>query len=178
MSSERIRKTIAAVTLLVAGWTANAGETGQALPACDLTALGSSQSFDMEQFRGKVIYVDFWASWCSSCAKSFPFMNALDKEFRDSGLQIVGINLDEDIGSAKAFLAKRPASFALAADASGQCPRNFGVTAMPSSYLVDRDGTIRHVLIGFRSGEAEIIRKLVQELLAEQSAGAAGDGRS
>jgi thiol-disulfide isomerase/thioredoxin len=142
-----------------------------------LSAFGSSQPFDMRQFRGKVLYVDFWASWCTSCAKSFPFMNALDKEFRDSGLQIVGINVDEDIDSAKAFLAKRPASFTLAADATGQCPRDFGVTAMPSSYLVDREGTIRHAFIGFRSGEAARIRTLVTQLLAEQSATAAANVR-
>jgi peroxiredoxin len=152
-----------------------AGEPGQPAPACDLTAFGGSQPFDMRQFRGKVLYVDFWASWCSSCAKSFPFMNALDKEFRDNGLQVVGINLDDDMASARAFLEKRPASFALAADATGQCPRNFGVTAMPSSYLVDREGTIRHVFIGFRSGESERVRAMVEQLVAEQSASTAGD---
>jgi peroxiredoxin len=105
-------------------------------------------------------------------------MNALDKEFRDHGLQVVGINLDDDMASAKAFLEKRPANFALAADASGQCPRNFGVTAMPSSYLVDREGTIRHVFIGFRSGESARVRTLVEQLLAEQSASTARDDQS
>lgn len=151
----------------------NAGvlaEGRQPAPACDLTEFGSSQAIDLSQFRGKVLYVDFWASWCSSCAKSFPFLNAMDREFRDRGLQIVGVNLDADIGSARGFLEKRPASFVLASDATGQCPRDFGVKAMPSSYLVDRDGTIRHELIGFRTGEMEGIRKLVETLLSEQPA--------
>lgn len=160
---------LSAALLLVASVQAVADD-GRPVPACDLTAFGGSQAIDLGQFRGKVLYVDFWASWCSSCAKSFPFLNAMDKEFREQGLQIVGVNLDDDPGSARDFLAKRPASFVLASDATGQCPRDFGVKAMPSSYLVDRDGAIRHELVGFRAGEMAGIRKLVEALLAEQPA--------
>ncbi len=154
--------------LLLAGALALAGEP-KALPACKLTAFDSSQPFDMNQYRGKVLFVDFWASWCTSCMKSFPFLNSLDSELRDDGLQIVGINLDEDRESAKEFLVRRPANFTLAADATGQCPRDFGVVAMPSSFIVDREGRIRHVLVGFRAGETGEIRRMVEELLAEES---------
>jgi thiol-disulfide isomerase/thioredoxin len=168
MNCRTISMLCAVATLAAMGSTA--AETPRPAPACDLEAFDSPAAFDMRQLAGDVLYVDFWASWCTSCAKSFPFLNALHREFREDGLRIVGINLDEDIDDAKAFLAKRPAEFVLAVDASGQCPRAFGVTAMPSSYLVDREGTIRHVLVGFRSGEAEDVRRKVQQLLAEQPA--------
>ncbi len=146
---------------------ANGVEAGQAVPNCALTAVGNEQRYDMQQFRGKVVYVDFWASWCSACAQSFPFLNTLHRELQDQGLHVLGINLDEKPDDAKSFLVKHPASFAVALDAGGRCPRDFGVQAMPSSYLVDRKGIIRHVHLGFRRGEAEKLRGLVEQLLAE-----------
>src|SRR5207249_3774894 len=97
-----------------------AAGSGTAVPACTLQALGDRAPLDMRQFRGKVVYVDFWASWCAPCARSFPFMNDLDREFRDRGLIVLAINLDEKLEDARAFLAKYPASFALTADPSGQ----------------------------------------------------------
>ena len=98
-------------------------------------------------------------------------MDALDRELRDRGLQVLGINVDEDPEDAKRFLEKYPAEFTVAFDPNGQCPQDFGVQAMPSSYLVDRKGNIRHVHLGFRRGESEELRSLVEQLLAESSAG-------
>jgi len=149
------------------GATAQSAETGQAAPNCRLAALDGQQSHDLQKYRGKVVYVDFWASWCSPCGQSFPFMTQLSREFGNRGLQVVAINVDEDREEAKAFLAKHPAGFAVAADESGKCPIDFGVRAMPSSYLIDRQGVIRHVHLGFRPGEAEKTRALLEQLLAE-----------
>lgn len=146
-------------------------EAGAAVPDCNLQALGEEPATDLRQFQGKVVYIDFWASWCGPCVRSFRFMNALDHEFHDKGLEVVAINLDEKREDARSFLTKQPARFTLAADATGQCPRSFGVQAMPSSYLVDRQGIIRHVHLGFRRGEAEQLRELVEQLLAERPAG-------
>lgn len=141
---------------------------GSPAPNCALTPWGNAPGYELRQFNGKVLYVDFWASWCGPCAQSFSFLNELDRDLRDRGLQIVGVNLDENPEDAKAFLAQHPASFAVAADASGQCPQQFGVQAMPSSYLIDRRGVIRHVHLGFRPGETEQMRALVEQLLVEQ----------
>jgi thiol-disulfide isomerase/thioredoxin len=149
----------------------NGHEAGDAAPNCALTSFTSGQRYNLQQFLGKVLYVDFWASWCSPCARSFPFMNDLDREFRGRGLQIVGINVDEKPEDAQAFLAKYPASFMVAFDAGGQCARKIGVKGMPSAYLVDRQGVIRHVHLGFRSGDMEKLRGLVEQLLANSLAG-------
>jgi peroxiredoxin len=158
---------VLAILTLALSLQSMAREPGQPAPRCDLTAFDSSEALDIGQFRGKVLYVDFWASWCGPCTKSFPFLNTMDKEFRARGLQILGVNVDDDIESARAFLAQRPASFVLAGDTTRQCPKEFGVKAMPSAYLVDRTGTIRHVLVGFRTGDAARIRSLIEELLSE-----------
>lgn len=148
--------------------TVMAAETGGAAPGCALTAIGDASPVDPQQFLGKVVYVDFWASWCGPCAKSFPFLNQLHGELKDKGLQVIGVNLDENPEDAKAFLANYPVNFMVAADSGEQCARKFDVKAMPSSYIIDRKGIVRHVHLGFRSGEAKALRELVEELLAEQ----------
>lgn len=136
-------------------------------PNCVLSSLDGTQRYDIRQFFGKVLYVDFWASWCGPCAQSFPFLNELDRDLGSLGLQVLGINLDEKPADALKFLAVHPARFPIAADAAGACPRSFGVTAMPSSYLIDRRGVIRHVHAGFRRGQADQLRDIVQALLLE-----------
>lgn len=151
--------------------TLKAIEIGAVAPNCTLTAIADTQQLALQQFHGKVLYVDFWASWCGPCAKSFPFLNELDAEFKARGLQILGVNLDENTADAQAFLAKYPANFLVAASADEQCAKDFGVQAMPSSYIIDRKGTIRHVHLGFRAGEAKEIKALVEQLLAETPAG-------
>jgi peroxiredoxin len=151
--------------------TVNGHEAGDAAPNCELTSFGNGQRQGLEQFRGKVLYLDFWASWCAPCARSFPFMNQLQSDLEGQGLQVLGINMDEKPEDAQTFLAKYPANFTLAFDAGGECARTIGVKGMPSSYLIDRKGIIRHVHLGFRPREAEKLRGLVEQLLTESSAG-------
>lgn len=159
------------VTVFFLSPLANAVEVGKPMPACSLSPIGESQLSDLNQYQGKVLYVDFWASWCGPCAKSFPFMNELHQQLKDQGLQIVGVNLDENVDDAKGFLSKYPASFTIMVDASKQCAKDFGVQAMPSSYIVDRKGIVHHVHLGFRPNEAKELRGLVEKLLAEKVAG-------
>jgi len=144
-----------------------AAEAGSKAPDCTLASIGDGKSYNLQQFQGKVLYIDFWASWCPPCLKSFPFLNELEQDLKDQGLQVIAINLDESSEDAKAFLAKTPAQFIVAADSNEQCARNFDVQAMPSSYLIDRNGIIRHIQLGFRPGEAKELRALAEQLLAE-----------
>jgi thiol-disulfide isomerase/thioredoxin len=147
---------------------ASAAAVGQRAPICQLAPLRDAQAIDMERLQGSVVYVDFWASWCGPCAKSFPFLNTIEADFRDRGLRVVGINLDEHPADAQAFLSRHPARFAVAADSTGRCPQAFAVAAMPSSYLIDRKGIVRYVHAGFRAGDAAKLRALIERLLSEQ----------
>lgn len=142
-------------------------EPGSPMPTCTLRSWDTGTPVDLGRFQGQVLYVDFWASWCVPCVRSFSFMNALHRELRERGLQVLAINLDENSEDARAFLSRHPADFTVVVDAGGQCPESFGVLGMPSSYLIDRRGVVRHVHLGFRPGEAEVLRKWVEELLAE-----------
>lgn len=142
-------------------------DAGRVAPDCTLRSVAETQTYALKKYQGQVLWIDFWASWCGSCVDALPFLNDLDREFRARGLQVIGINLDEDPQDALDFMARYPASFAQAADAQGDCPRSFGVEAMPSSYLIDRQGVIRHVHRGFQAGETAELRALVQQVLAE-----------
>ncbi len=159
---------ISALLLICFTNTSNSEEVHKEVPQCPLTSFNDTQSLNLQQFKGKVVYVDFWASWCGPCAKSFPFMNQLDNELKGQGLEVIGINLDEEIEEAKQFLQQTPASFTIAKDLDKKCAKDFGVKAMPSSYLIDRKGVIRHEHLGFRPGEAEEFKLLVEQLLAEK----------
>jgi thiol-disulfide isomerase/thioredoxin len=142
-------------------------DAGRVAPDCTLRSVAESQTYALKKYQGQVLWVDFWASWCGPCVDAVPFLNDLDRDYRTRGLQVVGINLDEDPQDALDFMTRNPTRFAQAADALGDCPRSFGVEAMPSSYLIDRQGVIRLVHVGFRAGEVASIRALVDQLLAE-----------
>lgn len=138
---------------------------GHPAPDCALKTLADNHGLSLSQYRGQVVYLDFWASWCGPCAQSFPFMSELARDLRTKGLQVVGVNLDENLEDAHGFLESHPADITLVADMEGQCAQQFGVQAMPSSYLIDRQGVVRHIHMGFRPGEAQEFRALVEALL-------------
>ena len=171
MNKQQISKILLVIAVFCVNPLVFAAEAGSAMPACLVSPIGETQSENLQRYKGQVLYVDFWASWCIPCAKSFPFLNEMHNQLKDQGLQIVGVNLDENVDEAKAFLAKVPANFTVVADMSKQCARDFGVKAMPSSYLIDRKGIVHHVHLGFRPGEAKELRVLVEKLLSEKVAG-------
>jgi cytochrome c biogenesis protein CcmG, thiol:disulfide interchange protein DsbE len=126
-------------------------EAGQLPP--DIGLSGSGVAGSLSDLHGKLVYLDFWASWCGPCRKSFPWMNDMQKKYGSRGLQVVGINLDLRRADAERFLAEFPAHFALAFDAKGETARRFGVKGMPTSVLIGADGKVLWVREGFRDEE-------------------------
>lgn len=122
-------------------------ETGQIAP--DFSLPGVSAEIKLSDFKGKLVYLDFWASWCGPCKKSFPWMNAMQSKYASQGFKIIAINLDVNTEDGKRFLNSVPANFAIAFDAKGQVPRLYQVKGMPSSFLIGRDGNILMQHTGF-----------------------------
>ena len=120
----------------------------------------------LADLRGRVVYVDFWASWCGPCRRSFPWMNEIQQRYAGKGLTVVAINVDAKREDAERFLRQYPAKFAVVYDASGATPRAYDVKAMPSSYLIDRNGKIARIEHGFldekRDGLESTIRSQVE----------------
>ena len=130
---------------------ARAVETGQAAPDIDLPAGNVARK--LADLQGKVVYVDFWASWCGPCKQSFPWMNAMQAKYAARGLQVLAINLDAKRADADKFLALNAAEFGLAFDSGAESAKRMGVKAMPTSVLVGRDGKVIRVHAGFRLDE-------------------------
>ena len=106
--------------------------------------------FNLEDYAGKVVVLDFWASWCVPCRRSFPWLNTMYEKYGDDGLVIVGVNLDLDRAEAERFLDEFPASFDIVYDEDKSLAKQFEVIAMPSSYLIGRDGKILERHLGFK----------------------------
>ena len=139
-------------------------EAGQPAPAFELA--GPKAPVSLVQLKGKLVYVDFWASWCGPCKQSFPWMNDMQAKYGPRGLQIVGINVDAKTQDAEKFLAQVPASFAVAYDAKGDTPRRYEIKGMPSSVLVGPDGKVIKVHAGFRDDERKALEDAIVAALA------------
>jgi cytochrome c biogenesis protein CcmG/thiol:disulfide interchange protein DsbE len=121
----------------------------------------------LENFSGKVVYLDFWASWCGPCRQSFPWMNEMRAKYAEQGLEIIAVNLDADAGDAAEFLAEHPASFTVLYDDEGITPRSYAVKGMPTSYLISRDGQLVSGHLGFNVSDKQDMEAAIQELLKQ-----------
>jgi thiol-disulfide isomerase/thioredoxin len=106
-----------------------------------------------DSLKGKVVIVDFWASWCGPCKDSFPAMNDLQKKYADKGLVIIGVNEDEEASDMKDFLKSNPAVFTVVRDAKQKLVAEAGIQTMPSSFILDETGTVRYSHSGFHGAE-------------------------
>jgi len=143
----------AALALLCMTPLARALEAGQAMPDVELPAATVARK--LSELKGKLVYVDFWASWCGPCRQSFPWMNEMQRKYGARGLQVLAINLDARRSDAEQFLTRNPAEFGLAFDSRGDSARAIGVKAMPTSVLVGMDGRVLLVHQGFRAEDRD-----------------------
>lgn len=110
----------------------------------------SNSTLDIDAFRGQVVVVDFWASWCVPCRRSFPWLNSMHEKYGDDGLVIIGVNVDKERTDASGFLQEYPARFRISYDPEGRLAEQYGVEGMPSSFVIGRDGQLRKKHLGFK----------------------------
>ena len=161
-------KKIISLVMLLLSLQLKAAAPGSSI-SFELDALQGDQKIKLADYKGKVVFVDFWASWCGPCKQSLPEFNKVYNTYKDMGFEIIAINLDENPEDAKAFLKKTPVDYTIAADASGSIAEKFGVEAMPSSVLIDQKGVIRVNHKGYRSGDAKKLEKAIKMLLGGKS---------
>jgi len=143
---------------------AGSAEVGEPAPAFSLmTADGKTMA--LADLRGRVVYVDFWASWCAPCRRSFPWMNEMQQRYADHGLTIIAVNVDRRRADAEQFLQINTARFAVVYDDRGATPQAYSVKGMPSSYLINARGTVVDVEIGFRDDRKGAIEDQIRSLL-------------
>ena len=121
----------------------------------------------MTQNKGKVVYVDFWASWCVPCRKSFPWMNAMQAKHQSQGLVVLSINLDAQVSLAEKFLIQTPANFAIIYDQKGVLAKKFQLKGMPSSYLFNRQGKLINAHSGFNGKKQQKYEQEIAQALTQ-----------
>src|SRR5574343_559851 len=138
-------------------------EPGSVAP--DFNLAGPQGPIRLSDYRGKTVYLDFWASWCGPCKQSFPWMNAMQARYAAQGLQVVAVNLDAKAEDARSFLASVPAQFTIAYDPAGSSASQYRIKGMPSSVLIGPDGKVLSVHAGFNQcARAERERQITTAL--------------
>lgn len=138
--------------------TSSAPTTFAANQSPDVTMFAlDGKPFTIGSLKGHVVLLDFWASWCAPCRKSFPFLDELQKVHGTSGLTVIGLTLEEDDDAVTGFLESVPVKFTIARDKSEKAGEAFGVVAMPTTFLIDRDG---RVAARFEGGDESVHKKV------------------
>ena len=154
-----------AIACLMLPSVGSALDAGDRAPDFAAPSLKGGEAVELSQYRGKVVYLDFWASWCAPCLKAIPEVEEMRTEFPESEFQIIAVNLDQKKKKALRFLEKNPIGYPSASDPKGRLPGQFGVETMPTSYLIDENGVIRYVHRGFKKGDGSKLREEIRNLL-------------
>jgi cytochrome c biogenesis protein CcmG/thiol:disulfide interchange protein DsbE len=123
---------------------------------------------NLDTLRGRVVYVDFWASWCAPCRESFPWMQQMQQRYRAEGLEVVAVDLDRSRADADRFLRAYPTQLRLVFDPGGALATRFNVQGMPMSLLIDRHGTARFTHIGFLPNDRAVYESEIRTLVSER----------
>jgi cytochrome c biogenesis protein CcmG/thiol:disulfide interchange protein DsbE len=128
-------------------------------------AAHAEKSLDLDRYRGKVVLLDFWASWCEPCRHSFPWLNAMQAKYAGRGLVVIGVNVDRQRTDADRFLHEVPATFPIIFDPAGELATHYDVPGMPSSFVIGRSGEVVNRHVGFREGNRDERELELQKLL-------------
>jgi thiol-disulfide isomerase/thioredoxin len=127
----------------------------------------SGANLKLSEFRGEVVLVNFWASWCGPCRQEMPLLSELHEQYRDLGFTVLGVNVEEDTRKARKLLEDAPVSFPVLFDSDSVVSREYDVVAMPSTVLVDRNGKLRYLHKGYKPGLEAVYQQQVRDLLRE-----------
>jgi thiol-disulfide isomerase/thioredoxin len=125
--------------------------------------------FDPATHHGNVVVLDFWASWCAPCKRSFPWLSEMQKRYAAQGLEILAVDVDRDPKAAASFLASAAPTFRILSDPEGNLASAYKLQAMPTTFVFDREGKQRASHIGFRESDREKLEAELVELLAEKA---------
>lgn len=129
----------------------------------------SASDLDLARYRGKVVIVDFWASWCKPCRESIPWLNEMRSRYAETGLVVIGVNVDADHADAEKFLRDVPIRFDVVFDPAGDIAQRYKVAGMPTTMFFDRSGKLVQSRIGFRTARESDEEAAIKLLLSAKS---------
>lgn len=136
--------------------------------APDFTLKSSSgKNLKLSEHRGEVVLLNFWASWCGPCRKEMPYLEQIQEKYADYGFTVMGVNVEEDSSKAKKMLKDIPVSFPILYDTTNSVSKAYKVSAMPTTVIIDRDGNMRYLHKGYKSGDEATYKQWVKKLIRE-----------
>ena len=153
---------------LLAGSAAGGDLVPAPAAAFKLPARGGGPSLTLERLRGQVVMLNFWASWCEPCRTEFPLLDQMYHKYKGAGFTLLGINVEPDAAKAEQFLTKTRVTFPIAYDADSSVSRQYRVSGMPSTLLIDRRGQLRWVHRGYKAGDENEYLDQLRALLREK----------
>lgn len=121
----------------------------------------------LSEHKGKVVYLDFWASWCGPCRASFKWLNEAQERYGSQGLVVIAVNVDQDKEAARQFLKENPANFKIGFDPEGGVAKSYQVRGMPSSYLIGRNGRLQGAHVGYRLKDKSVLEEEIRRMVSE-----------
>jgi peroxiredoxin len=154
-----------AVTTVILATTANAAGD-QPAPAFTLPARGGS-TIDLSQFKGQVVMINFWASWCGPCRQEMPLLESMYKKYKPLGFTLLGVNVEPEQKDAESFLRQTPVSFPVLFDAKSKVSGLYNVQGMPTTIFIDRKGNVRLVHQSYKPGDENLYLDQIRTLIRE-----------
>ena len=142
-------------------------DKGNIAPQFNAPSMGGGD-VSLASFKGRVVYLDFWASWCGPCRKSVPWLSELQKKYAEEGLVVLAVNEDSKRENAEKFLQDIHPAFTPLFDSEGAIAKSYAPPSMPSSYLIDRNGEVTAIFKGFHDGDEAQIESEIKTLLKNQ----------
>lgn len=161
-----IRTALGALLVMILSTSVNAAVTQEPAPAFSLPDR-TGQTVSLEEFKGQVVLINFWASWCGPCRQEMPLLEELHQRYSSLGFTLLGINVEEDSALADNFLQSMPVNFPILFDQTNSVSKAYDVIAMPTTVILDREGLVRFVHYGYEAGYENDYQDQVRTLIRE-----------
>lgn len=155
---------ILSIFVILGAFPAYGADEIKQAPDFSLSSTGTER-VSLSKHSGDLVLLDFWASWCSSCRKSFPWLNKIQEQYGAKGFKVIAINLDSNRKDADKMLEKLKVNFTVGFDPDGKVPDMYGVETMPTSFLIGRDGKVISIIEGFEEEAKADIQGLIEASL-------------
>jgi thiol-disulfide isomerase/thioredoxin len=165
MLTQWTRFGLVALTTVILGSAANAS-ADQAAPTFSLPARGGA-TIDLAQFKGQVVMINFWASWCVPCRQEMPLLDSIYKKYKPLGFTLLSVNVEPEQKDAESFLKQTPVSFPVVFDAKSKVSSLYNVQGMPTTVFIDRKGNVRMMHVSYKTGDENLYMDQIRTLLRE-----------
>jgi peroxiredoxin len=166
MTRNKVSSLLAFLLVMTLSLPVIAGAPEKPAPAFSLPD-GSGKMISLDDYKGQVVLINFWASWCGPCRKEMPLLEALQQRYAPLGFTMLGINVEEDSSLAAEFLRDTPVTFPILYDRENAVSKSYDVIAMPTTIIVDREGGIRYIHHGYKAGYENDYQDQVRTLIRE-----------